>query len=126
MKTERVEADHALHPCSYCGTMIDDDDCVESDIPAVNGPTRHSSTHCREYVHAAMRGYMRERDEARADRIRDQVDAKLNEDRLLKIAAIYNEYAIGGIYNAPYKSSKRALVEIGDALGEPWSEGKPK
>jgi len=37
------------HPCDYCGTMLDEDDCVESDIPAVNGPTLHSATQCREY-----------------------------------------------------------------------------
>ena len=48
------------HPCDYCGTMVDDDDCVESDIPAVNGPTLHSVTQCREYVAAALRGYMRD------------------------------------------------------------------
>ena len=50
----------ARHPCDYCGTMLDEDDCVESDIPAVNGPTLHSVTQCREYVAAALRGYMRD------------------------------------------------------------------
>ena len=40
--------------------MLDEDDCVESDIPAVNGPMLHSATQCREYVHAALRSYKRE------------------------------------------------------------------
>lgn len=31
------------HPCDYCGTMLDEDDCVMSDIPAVNGPMLHSA-----------------------------------------------------------------------------------
>jgi hypothetical protein len=48
------------HPCDYCGTMLDEDDCVESDIPAVNGPTLHSSTQCREYVYAVMVSYKRD------------------------------------------------------------------
>ena len=48
------------HPCDYCGTMLDEDDCVESDIPAVNGPTLHSATQCREYVYACLVAYKRD------------------------------------------------------------------
>jgi hypothetical protein len=50
----------AKHPCEYCGTMLDEDDCVESDVAAVNGPTLHSATQCREYVHAVMTSYRRD------------------------------------------------------------------
>ena len=49
------------HPCDYCGTMLDDDDCVMSDIPAVNGPMLHTASQCREYVYAAMTSYKRDR-----------------------------------------------------------------
>lgn len=55
----------ARHPCDYCGTMLDEDDCVESDIPAVNGPMLHTASQCREYVHAALRSYKRELGAAR-------------------------------------------------------------
>ena len=48
------------HPCPYCGTMVDEDDCVESDIPAVNGPMLHTASQCREYVYACMTSYMRD------------------------------------------------------------------
>lgn len=48
------------HPCDYCGTMLDEDDCVESDILAVNGPTLHSATQCREYVYACLVAYKRD------------------------------------------------------------------
>lgn len=40
--------------------MLDEDDCVESGIPAVNGPTFHSATQCREYVYAVMVSYKRD------------------------------------------------------------------
>ena len=49
------------HPCDYCGTMLDEDDCVESDIPAVNGPMLHTASQCREYVYAVMTSYKRDR-----------------------------------------------------------------
>lgn len=58
-----MSAEHrpgAKHPCDYCGTMLDEDDCVESDIPAVNGRTLHSASQCREYVYAALQSYKRE------------------------------------------------------------------
>jgi hypothetical protein len=41
--------------------MLDDDDCVMSDIPAVNGPMLHTASQCREYVYAAMTSYKRDR-----------------------------------------------------------------
>ena len=46
--------------CEYCGTELDEDGCVESDIPAVNGPSLHTASQCREYVHATLRTYQRE------------------------------------------------------------------
>lgn len=53
------------HPCDYCGTMLDEDDCVMSDIPAVNGPMLHTASQCREYVYAALGSYKRELNAAR-------------------------------------------------------------
>jgi hypothetical protein len=40
--------------------MIDEEGCFESDVPAVNGPSLHTASQCREYVHAALRTYKRE------------------------------------------------------------------
>ena len=73
------------HPCDYCGTMLDEDDCVESDIPAVNGPMLHSATQCREYVYACLVSLR-----AEVDRLRAvvsvarwiQADLKANEGRV--------------------------------------------
>lgn len=46
------------HPCPYCGTMLDDDDCVDRDVTGtINGPMLHSASQCREYVFAALGTY---------------------------------------------------------------------
>lgn len=48
------------HPCEYCGTMLDENDEVESNIPACGPRMAHYAAQCREYVYAALRSYKAE------------------------------------------------------------------
>jgi hypothetical protein len=85
------------HPCEYCGTMLDENECVESDVPAVNGPTRHSASGCRERVHALLRG---------ADlTIRDLQDKVVEMSDILR-----------GAYQSLRKADQWSLVDRIDAL----------
>ena len=49
-----------LHPCEYCGTMLDENDEVESNIAACGPRMQHFTSQCREYVHAAKESYKRD------------------------------------------------------------------
>ena len=68
-------------PCLYCGTMLDEYGCEDSDIPAAGiGPICHYASVCLERVHAALRATRRDVVALRAENValREVRDAARN------------------------------------------------
>ena len=103
----------ARHPCDYCGTMLDEDDCVESDIPAVNGPMLHSASQCREYVYAAKESYKREVATLRAQLLDDA--AKLQEGIALVAAKAHELGATTDQLDKCREAWRRQRLALNDA-----------
>lgn len=55
-----MSAGEKVHPCEYCGTMLDEDETEESNIAAAGPRIGHFAATCRERVFAASRAKSRE------------------------------------------------------------------
>lgn len=53
------------HPCEYCGTMLDENGEVESNIAACGPRMQHYASQCVIYVHAAKESYRKQNDRFR-------------------------------------------------------------
>ncbi len=94
-----------LHPCEYCGTMLDENDEVESNI-AVCGPRMsHYASQCVIYVHAAKESYRTEVVKLQAEVMRLRAG----------IAAVHNETDAIAVYealDAHVRSVKRMAHDV--------------
>jgi len=105
-----------LHPCEYCGTMLDENGEVESNIAACGPRMHHYASQCREYVHAAKESYKKQADglAGLATHLQSELDTlrrELAEERARVVAWLYSDDA-------------RRYTEVGPLIAKAILEGR--